>query len=912
MLTSRLFSRRPRRASSEGTAAGAPVRASLTPRPAPAAASVEALEPRQLFAVVPGFNETLVASGLSRPTKLTVAPDGRVFVSLQDGQVRVIKDGKLLNDPFVSIPVVVERERGLQGLAFDPDFATNKYVYVYHSTAEGDRPHNRITRFTANGDVADPASATVIFDTDHFGDSGLHNGGAMDFGSDGKLYVGVGDNNYAQDAQIMSVTRGKILRINKDGSIPSDGPFFNSATNKAKAAYAIGVRNPFSLDIQPGTGRMVIADVGAGSWEEINEGRAGANYGWPKAEGPSDDPQYDDPIYGYQHTFGKAAIVGVQFYNPRNPTFPAEYVGDVFYADYEGGFIKSVDLSTNEVKDFASGIPNITDIQTADDGSVYYLQRNGGRVFRVTAATGNPAAPNISVPPQSRTVAIGAPATFSVEAAGGEPLEYQWQRNGEDIPGATAASYTINSTGPSDNNDKFRVVVSNSAGAATSSEATLMVLDDQPPTATITLPADGTLWTGGGQITFSGAGTDPEDGTLPASAFTWEVQFHHDTHTHPAVAPFSGKTSETITIPAIGETDPDVWYRIHLTVTDSAGLTHSTFKDVFPQKVNIALRTEPAGLGLELDDSPVAVPFDTAAVVGLERRLGAPATQTLNGVTYDFASWSDGGAAVHGIVTPGADTVYTAVYRARSVGEPPPGDGDLAVDAVDGMKPGVAGRPGRVRVHVANRTTAPIKAPANVELFLSTDATLDAGDTTVTTPSARMLKLKPGATRPLAVKFAYPPVPADGNYFVLARVAGSDTTASVAPMLVRNPAVDLSGSVGDTSRGAPVPRGGRASTSVTLLNTGTDPVSGPLAATLFAVPAGEDPLTGARTQLATVTKTVRINANRAKKLRLNYAVPTSLTPGNYTLVFTVDSGNAFAEPNETNNTSVAAVPLAVT
>jgi glucose/arabinose dehydrogenase len=649
MLTSRLF--RPRRSAAARVV------------PARRVNTIEALEPRQFLTVISGFTETLIAGGLSRATKVTVAPDGRLFVSLQNGQVRVVKDGQLLATPFLTVTTLTESERGLMGLAFDPNFATNKYVYAYYSTPEGDRAHSRVSRFTANGDVAVAGSEKVVFEMDHFGDSGLHNSGALEFRPDGKLYVSVGENNYAQDAQQFTNTRGKILRINTDGSIPTDNPFYSRATGNARAMWAMGLRNPFSMDVQPGTGKLMIGDVGGAKFEELNEGRAGVNYGWPISEGATTDSRFQTPFYAYDHSAaaGKGAIVGVTFYNPATATFPSAYVGDVFFGDYSAGFIQRIDLGTKQVSNFATNINQLTDVTVAPDGSLYYLARgDGGRLFRVRPSVTS--APTISVQPEDETVAAGQTATFSV-TAGGSGLNYQWQRNGVDIAGATAATYTRSNVPLSDDGATFRCVVTNAAGSATTRAALLTVVDDKPPAAAIVNPDAGDLWAAGETINFSGTGTDPEDGNLPGSAFTWQVDFHHDTHFHPFVAPTTGSASGSFTIPTIGETDPDVWYRIHLTVKDSRGLTHSTFRDVFPHKVNLSLKTEPAGLGLELDDQPTATPYASPAVVGLTRTLGAPATQVKDGVVYEFDGWSDGGARGHDVTTPAADVTYTARYK---------------------------------------------------------------------------------------------------------------------------------------------------------------------------------------------------------------------------------------------------------
>ena len=188
------------------------------------------------------------------------------------------------------------------------------------------------------------------------------------------------------------------------------------------------------------------------------------------------------------------------------------------------------------------------------------------------------------------------------------------------------------------------------------------------PAATITAPANNTLYSAGDTITYSGTGTDPEDGNLPASAFTWQVDFHHDTHLHPFIPATSGATGGTFTIPRAGETSANVWYRIHLTVKDSGGLTSTTYVDVVPRKVTLSLATSPAGLQVTLDGQPVTAPSSVVGVVGITRTLGVVSPQTAGGVTYEFVSWSDGGAATHSINTPASNTTYTATFRVASGG----------------------------------------------------------------------------------------------------------------------------------------------------------------------------------------------------------------------------------------------------
>jgi len=177
------------------------------------------------------------------------------------------------------------------------------------------------------------------------------------------------------------------------------------------------------------------------------------------------------------------------------------------------------------------------------------------------------------------------------------------------------------------------------------------VIDDQPPVPRVTVSSP--LYQGGQTIAYSGDAADPEDGPLPVSALTWRIDFHHADHFHPFVPEAPGTAGGTFTVPTIGETSADVWFRVHLTARDSAGLTGTTFVDVLPRKVRLTFLTDPPGLQILLDGTPRTTPFTEEAVVGLLRTIGAA----------EPVSWSDGGAAVHEITTPAADTTYTATFQ---------------------------------------------------------------------------------------------------------------------------------------------------------------------------------------------------------------------------------------------------------
>jgi glucose/arabinose dehydrogenase len=339
-----------------------------------------------------GFSETRVAAGLSSPTAMAVSPDGRVFVAEKGGALRVVKSNSLLAQPFLTVNVNTVSERGLLGVAFDPEFAVNRYVYVYYTTAT-EPIHNRVSRFTAsasNPDVAVVGSELPILNLPTL-NAGNHNGGAIHFGRDGKLYIGVGENAVASNAQSLNNPLGKLLRINANGSIPTDNPFFSQTTGINRAIWALGLRNPFTFAIDPAYARIHVNDVGQDAWEEVDLGVAGANYGWPQTEGPnppgSNGVTY--PIYSYQQGSSNCAIVGASFYRPYVLQFPRAYDGRYFFGDLCGGFIRVLSPPNyTSATDFASGIASLVDIQTHNDGTLYYLSREGGELFRVRSNTG--------------------------------------------------------------------------------------------------------------------------------------------------------------------------------------------------------------------------------------------------------------------------------------------------------------------------------------------------------------------------------------------------------------------------------------------------------------------------------------------------------------------------------------------
>jgi len=614
-----------------------------------------------------GIAQSVYTTGLTRPTQITFAPDGRLFVCEKSGTLRIIKNGILQPTPFLTVPVNDLNERGLMSIAFDPNFASNNYVYVFY-TANVTPVHNRVSRFTANGDFVLPGTERILLEWDA-SRAGYHQGGGLHFGTDGKLYISVGENTNSLASQSLNSLLGKILRINTDGTIPTDNPFYNTTSGDNRAIVAYGLRNPYTFAIQPGTGFMLIADVGQDAWEEINWGIFGANYGWPTTEGPTSDPRFIGPLFAYQHHTGAVqgcAVIGAAYYNTPNRNLPDQYYGKFFFGDNCNGWIRTLDPVTHVVGDFATGgVLSPSSFAFGPDGALYYSSYHtdtpgDSAIYRIASAGDRPA---ITEQPQNKTVTVGQTATFFAGASGAAPLGYQWQKNRVNIPGATFSSYTTPATTLADNGSTYRVVVSNSFGSVTSNEAVLTVTSNRAPTARILTPAAGTLYTAGTNMAFSGDGTDPEDGALPASAFTWEVVFHHATHTHPFLPPRSGFKSGTFYIPNNDHTESDVWYRIHLTVTDSGGLTSTVIRDVFPRKSNITLNTVPTGLQVTTEGQPKTAPYTVTSVVGVIRLLGVVTPQTKNGIQYRFKNWSDGGTESHNIVTQPTNATYTATFE---------------------------------------------------------------------------------------------------------------------------------------------------------------------------------------------------------------------------------------------------------
>ena len=239
--------------------------------------------------------------------------------------------------------------------------------------------HNRISRFTANGDVAVAGSETVILELDNLSGATNHNGGALAFGPDGKLYAAVGENANGANAQTLGNLLGKMLRLNKDGTIPTDNPFFTSATGRNRAIWALGLRNPFTFAFNRAGAELFINDVGQNTWEEINDGIAGANYGWPDTEGATTDPSsgargiHTTTPRGAVRDHRRRVLLAADAADSRPSTRRTTFSPTTAAAGFDGWTSRR-----GAWRPSRPGSRHRSISRSSDDGALYYLARGAG------------------------------------------------------------------------------------------------------------------------------------------------------------------------------------------------------------------------------------------------------------------------------------------------------------------------------------------------------------------------------------------------------------------------------------------------------------------------------------------------------------------------------------------------------
>ena len=378
-------------------------------------------------ATVPaGFTDSLVTT-FARPTAVESLPDGRIVVLEQVGRVRAGFPGQAMPTALTLTNVCSSGERGLLGFTHDPGYLTNRHVYVYYTRDAPGAPNgcvNRVSRFTMEG-VIDPASETVLVD-DISAVGGNHNGGDLDVGSDGNLYVSIGDAgtdprpggiNAARD---LSLLNGKILRITLNGQPAPGNPLSGAGTEpcatrgnlpstpttSCQELFAWGLRNPFRIAFDPNGGgdRFFINDVGASTREEVDEGGIGRNYGWNQCEGfcPGGPPAgITDPLTDYPRSVG-TVITGGAFV--PDGLWPADLDGGYLFADGGTGriFLRRADGSVDYATPWATDVFGIADMVFAFDETgrlaLYYTLNGNGQVRKIVwnGQTASPTPTNLA------------------------------------------------------------------------------------------------------------------------------------------------------------------------------------------------------------------------------------------------------------------------------------------------------------------------------------------------------------------------------------------------------------------------------------------------------------------------------------------------------------------------------------
>ena len=730
----------------------------------------------------PGFSEQVVFSGLSNPTAVRFASDGRVFVAEKNGRIKVF-DSLTDTTPtlFADLNVNVYNfwDRGLLGLALDPNFPTDPWVYVLYTydhelgspapaprwgtpgvysdpcptppgpTGDGCMVSGRLSRLQAAGNTMTGQEQVLIEDWCQQYPS--HSIGALDFGPDGELYVTGGDGasfnfvDYGQDGTPVNpcgdplgpmwplmtagaeggalrsqdlltpadptTLDGALLRVDPaNGAGLPDNPNAASSDANARRIVAYGLRNPFRLGVRPGTSEVWIGDVGWNTWEEIQRfqlptgpGAEAVNFGWPCYEGSSQiastrqngydaanlniceslymagQGEVQGPHYAWDHgdqvvdgegcPTGSSSAAGIAFGPMTGSNYPSQYGGALFFADYSRDCIWAMLPDAGGVPDparihtFVAGATNPVHLQISPGGDLFYPDFDGGTIRRViyTPANRPPNAVATATPTTgSAPLTVNFDGTGSSDPDPGDTVTYAWDLDADGLyDDSTAAQATHTYTTQGSYAASLRVTDNHGAfGTA----AVTITVGNTPPTATIDAPAAGTTWKVGDVINFSGHATDPQQGTLPASALTWNLIQQHcpsNCHTH-QLQDFAGTAAGSFTPP---DHEYPSYLELRLTATDSGGLTDTKTVRLDPRTVTLTFSTTPGGLRLAVNGTQGTATFTRTVIQGSTHTISAITPQNKGKKTYNSASWSDGGAQTHNIIAPALNTTYTARFR---------------------------------------------------------------------------------------------------------------------------------------------------------------------------------------------------------------------------------------------------------
>ncbi len=595
---------------------------------------------------------------------ILVAEKGQGDENAGWSHIRLIRGGVLQTDPVITLSTTVVNDSGIFGLVLDPDFEENGYFYVWYATGSDapytpPKPVNRLVRLTYDADTgqADPNSYLILLD--NITHSDWHNGGGLIFAGDGTLYIATGDAQEEEKTRDLTAYNGKVLHIRPvvDGyEIPEDNPYLDIPGAK-REIYAVGLRNPFRMTINTADGELYVGDVGSKMWEELNHVQPGLDYGWAKREGPCPNGQqtpcasgsntYTDPALYYPHPEGGkrgGAITGIAFYN--GDSYPEEYRGKLFFADYDQRYLAIGNLNDDDftIEKFYDGVDRIVDLEFFRNnlywldiraGAIYMLHytdsENVAPVARLTADVEGGAAPLAvkfsaadSIDPDDAALTyIWTPGDGSGEIRTNEPVfQHLYSQDGDYSMGLRVAD------------------IRGGLSAPVTQEIT--VYSGEWPTIRVTnlTDPDRTLYYGGDSIHFAAERATGVADLNQDVPYTWRIELLHNEHSHPELVDMAAQEG-TLQIPTSNHGgDADLAYRISLSMHTAGGQRVSVAKTLVPKLATIEIASEPAGAGAVLVDNEThSFPHAFDAIVGTHYGITAPDILLTVDEVWSFSNW---------------------------------------------------------------------------------------------------------------------------------------------------------------------------------------------------------------------------------------------------------------------------------
>jgi glucose/arabinose dehydrogenase len=758
----------------------------------------------------PGFQETAVITGRYQPTAVRFAPNGQVFVAEKSGLLWAY-DGVSDTSPVLVADLRAQVhnfwDRGLLGLAIDPNYPSSPHLYVLYThdvfpngtgprwgtgganpTTDDPCPtppgpvtfgclvFGRLSRIVVNT-MTMQGSEEPLLDGNWCQQFPSHSLGDLVFGEDGYLYTSAGDGasfNYADWGQTGDPVNpcddppdgiggpnsgtdaeggalrsqdiltpfdpasydGTVLRIDVSGPLPvapPDNPLVGNGVPDDDFIIAIGLRNPYRMNHRPGTDEIWIADVGWGTWEELNRITSPTgnvkNFGWPCYEGNNAGNAvlsgysgrdlcqvvYNQalpggtvkvpPHYAYRHNekvvtgelcpTGSSAITGVAFH--RGSNYPAEFANALYFADSSRQCVWTMFADaggdpdkTNRAPLVSQAAGRVVDIQMGLDDHLYYVDFDGGKVFRIEYIVQNdPPTARATAQPSSGVapLLVQFDASTSSDPEDGSNLAYAWDLDDDgQFDDSTLVNPTSVFTQAGAHAVHLRV---EDSGGKSDTDTVVVTVGNTAPVAEITLPVPPLGWSVGQTVAFAGTAVDDNDGVLPPSQMSWKLFLHHCPAPAPCqvtqIAAYDGVAGGSFSAP---DHEYPAFLELRLTATDlgPTPLSHTVSVFLEPQTVFLILGSIPPGMGLLYRSTAVTAPYSVEVIVGSTNPVTASSPQARGDTVYTFASWSDGGSQSHDVTAPATTSMVTATFDPGGgcqLGTPPGCDDGNACNGVE-------------------------------------------------------------------------------------------------------------------------------------------------------------------------------------------------------------------------------------